>query len=136
MLSLRTTRLSAFPVATTRPATDAVDVPSRWRSDQVQWGVVRARGAFDLGDSDRHAGRVRHAFPLGRDALAACGFRTPLQRAFDGTKQPLLAMPGSRNPACPECLSRVIPLAASRRIDELSDRGVDAWLRDRLAAVR
>ena len=74
----RPTRVKGAPLP--RP-TDGLPL---WSSDGVQWGVVRMEGCFDTGDTSRHAGIVQHAFPLGRDWLAACGFQPPLQRAFDG----------------------------------------------------
>jgi hypothetical protein len=79
-----------------------------WSSDAVQWGVVRQPDCFDLEDPARHAGLTQHAFPLGRDWMAACGFETPLQRAFDGVRRPLLAMPSPGNPRCLACTRSIV----------------------------
>ena len=81
----------------------------RWRSWAVQWGVVRRPGCFDMHDGGQHAGLTQHAFPLGRDWMAVCGFRTPLKRAFDGILRPLLAMADSSNPKCGVCARAVVP---------------------------
>jgi hypothetical protein len=85
-------------------------------------------------DTARHSGLVQHAYPLGRDWLAACGFRTPLQRAFDGVLRPLLAMPGVYNPRCTACAALVAPPVAHEAGPAGSDNPA-AWLGQRLAAT-
>lgn len=106
-----------------------------WSSDGVLWGVVRAQDCFDMHDTARHSGLVQHAFPLGRDWLAACGFRTPLQRAFDGVRRPLLAMPGIHNPRCDACLALIVPAARPdlRPADHVrTSAGGEDWIQGRL----
>lgn len=110
MITLRTGRSSERP-STTKPTPLPRPIAGLplWSSDGVLWGVVRMEGCFDVGDTARHAGIVQHAYPLGRDWLAACGFQTPLQRAFDGVRRPLLAMPGAHNPRCASCAALIVP---------------------------
>lgn len=121
----------------------AVALPGRqrrvWPDHHVQWGVPRQPWRFDIEDPAAHRGRTQHAFALGRDQVALCGFETPLVRAFIGPKQPLLALAGPDNPRCRSCAAVVVPAppmvphvspyAQERRFDGRT------WLDDRLGAL-
>lgn len=138
MISLHATRHLALPVLARRArsstATVARPIPARVAADQVSWGVVRLPRCLDVGDTARRAGIVGHAFPLGDDARALCGFRTPRRRLIDGSRRPLLALPGAHNPACPTCAERVAPAAGPLGVEAPGGDGA-AWLRARLGIV-
>lgn len=137
MISLHPARHLAFPILARRARSAAIAVarptPPRVAADQVSWGVVRLPRCFDVGDTARRAGIVSHAFPLGDDARALCGFRTPRRRLIDGSRRPLLALPGAHNPACPTCAERVAPAVGPLGIE--APGGGGAWLRARLGIV-
>ena len=79
-----------------------------WPHDEVLWGVERRPGHFDLEDPKGHAGRIQHAFPMGRDEAAICGFRPALRRDFDGVRRPLLAAASAGlNPRCGACAAQI-----------------------------
>jgi hypothetical protein len=89
------------------PATPTPE-PAPWSYHEVLWGVERRPGCFDLEDPIAHAGRIQHAFPMGRDSMAVCGFRPRLRRDFDGAQRPLLAAAHQAlNPRCAPCARRV-----------------------------
>jgi hypothetical protein len=116
-----------------------VDGVRRWPDHLLQWGVARRSWSFDIEDPALHRGLVQHAFVLGRDHLAICGWETPLKRSFQGPRQPLLALAGPDNPRCPACLARTVPAppfvphvspyASEHRSDGRT------WLDDRLDAL-
>lgn len=82
-----------------RPARVAATRPA----DEVLWGIVRRREHSDIDDPSAHAGRVQHAFLLGDDSKALCGFR-PRRIATTADDGPVLAVPSPRyNPMCPRC---------------------------------
>ncbi len=77
----------------------------------ILWGVTRREGCLDLDDPKAHAGLVQHAFALGNDERAVCGYRPPRRRsAFSKAMRVELTAPSPEyNPPCGKCLSRVGP---------------------------
>ena len=76
--------------------------------EDVIWGVPRREAASDQDDPLVHAGVTQHAFLIGVDYEAICGFKPPLRIGFvAGTKAPQLALPGRDNPRCPKCSARI-----------------------------
>jgi hypothetical protein len=76
--------------------------------DDVIWGIPRREAASDQDDPLVHAGVTQHAFLIGVDYEAICGFKPPLRSGFvTGTKSPQLALPGRDNPRCPKCSALV-----------------------------
>src|SRR6478672_6829800 len=76
--------------------------------EDVIWGVPRREAASDQDDPLVHAGVIQHAFLIGVDYEAICGFKPPLRSGFvAGTKSPQLALPGRDNPRCPKCSARI-----------------------------
>jgi len=74
-------------------------------ADGVLWGVARRQAASDRDDPVLHAGLVQHAFQLGNDERAICGFRPPVSTGFGGrARVPQLALPGPDNPQCSRCV--------------------------------
>jgi hypothetical protein len=74
-------------------------------AEEVLWGTARREAASDRDDPIVHAGLVQHAFLLGDDERAICGFRPPVASDFGGrARVPQLALPGPDNPRCSSCL--------------------------------
>ena len=72
--------------------------------EDVIWGVPRREAASDQDDPLVHEGVAQHAFLIGVDYEAICGFKPPLRSGFvAGEKSPQLALPGRDNPRCPKC---------------------------------
>src|SRR3954447_5402146 len=89
-------------------------------SDGVLWGVARREASSDRDDPVIHAKLVQHAFELGVDERAICGFRPPVRVGFDGTsRHPPLAIPGPENPRCPSCVS-LLGLAVTPESEAIS----------------
>ena len=77
-----------------------------YEEEQVIWGVPRRSGLDEQDDPKAHGGLTQHAFEIGNDERAICGFEPP-KRASSPTSKPRaqLAVPNSRlNPRCPKCL--------------------------------
>ena len=93
--------------------------------DSVLWGVARREGCNDLDDPRAHAGLTQHAFALGQDDRALCGFRPPRRRSpFSPEPRPELAGASSDyNPTCRACVSLVEQPASAlsdlRRFDQV-----------------
>jgi hypothetical protein len=84
-----------------RPRRDSQQVAA----EDVLWGVARREASSDRDDPIAHSGLVQHAFVLGADEQAICGFRPPVSVGFDGrVRVPQLALPGPDNPQCSKCL--------------------------------
>ncbi len=84
-----------------RPRKDSQQVAA----DEVLWGVARREAASDRDDPILHSGLIQHAFVLGNDEQAVCGFRPPVSTGFGGrTRVPQLALPGPDNPQCSKCV--------------------------------
>ncbi|MGZ5367658.1 MAG: hypothetical protein ACXWDB_08010 [Aeromicrobium sp.] len=84
-----------------RPRKDS----QQFAADEVLWGVARREAASDRDDPILHSGLIQHAFVLGNDEQAVCGFRPPVSPGFGGrTRVPQLALPGPDNPQCSKCL--------------------------------
>jgi hypothetical protein len=80
-----------------------------FNEDQVIWGVPRRAGLDEQDDPKAHAGLTQHAFEVGNDDRAICGFEPP-KRASSPTAKPKaqLSMPNTRlNPRCPKCLKLI-----------------------------
>src|SRR6476646_6649854 len=85
-----------------------------YEEEQVIWGVPRRAGLDEQDDPKAHGGLTQHAFEIGNDERAICGFEPP-KRASGPTAKPRaqLAMPNSRlNPRCPKCLKLMAVPAA------------------------
>lgn len=73
-------------------------------TEGVLWGVPRRDGASDTDDPLAHVGVVQHAFVLGQDDRAVCGFKTPrYPTVADRSSRPRLALAGPDNAKCPRC---------------------------------
>jgi len=87
-----------------------VDIPP----GSLLWGVRRRRGFSDLYDPRAHDGLTQHAFIVGNDVRAVCGFRPYRWR---GQAVPLTAARDA-NPQCRKCLN-VISMSSS--VDQAQD---------------
>src|SRR4051794_14354753 len=84
----------------------------------VLWGVPRKEGSSDTDDPLVHVGVVQHAFVLGQDDQAVCGYKTPRYATTgDKTPRPRLALAGRDNPKCRKC-SLAVALAPGHLEDE------------------
>ena len=71
---------------------------------EVIWGIVGQPGYSDTDDPAPNKKTMQHAFELGRDEQAICGFTPPRRRSATGTAtRPLLATAGPGNPQCRRC---------------------------------
>jgi hypothetical protein len=78
-------------------------------ADDVLWGIPIREGFDELDDPWYHRGVMQHAFLLGNDRVALCGFRSPLFGPRD-RRRPRLGLPmGDANPFCEGCVRRVGP---------------------------
>src|SRR3954468_12172081 len=74
----------------------------------VLWGVPRKEGSSDTDDPLVHVGVIQHAFVLGQDDQAVCGYKTPRYATTgDKTARPRLALAGRDNPRCRKCTAAV-----------------------------
>jgi len=80
--------------------------------DTLLWGVQRRRGYGVVDDPGAHRGRYQHAFVIGDDTVALCGFK-PTSRWRPNFKVPV-AMATDYNPRCLRCVA-VIPFAFSTK---------------------
>jgi hypothetical protein len=82
------------------------------------WGVPRREGHSDTDDPLAHAGLVQHAFLLGQDERALCGFAPPKRVSrTDMTARPQLALAGRDNPRCAKCTALVSATARAPQGD-------------------
>jgi len=78
--------------------------------DMVMWGVPIRAGFSELDDPWYHRGLTGHAFPVGYDQAALCGYQ-PRRRGFLSRRPAKLGLPSDRiNPMCRECAQMVAPL--------------------------
>ena len=92
----------------------------------VMWGVPRREGSSDTDDPLVHVGVVQHAFALGQDDRALCGFKTPKYATTgDKTPRPRLALAGRDNPRCRKCTAAVA-LAPGHVDDEVAPEAAAA----------
>jgi hypothetical protein len=92
----------------------------------VLWGVPRREGSSDTDDPLVHVGVVQHAFVLGQDDRALCGFKTPKYATTgDKTPRPRLALAGRDNPRCRKCTAAVA-LSPGHVDDELAPESAAA----------
>jgi hypothetical protein len=71
---------------------------------EILWGIRRQAGSGDLFDPASQAGIKAHAFAVGRDDIAVCGFR-PLRL---GRRRAMpIAAASEYNPQCSKCLARL-----------------------------
>jgi hypothetical protein len=76
--------------------------------EDVLWGVPLREGHSDTDDPIPHAKLVQHAFLLGVDERAVCGFKPPRRTSLaDASPRPRLALSGTDNPRCPRCAALV-----------------------------
>jgi len=97
-------------------------------AEDVIWGVPRREGASDRDDPLVHAGLVQHAFEIGIDDRAICGFRPPVRVGFDGaSRDPELALPNDANPRCPKCVTALAEAtSAEATAEDAPERAEDA----------
>ena len=75
--------------------------------DKVMWGVPIRTGFSELDDPWYHRGLTGHAFLVGDDQAALCGYQ-PRRRGFLSRRRPKLGLPSDRiNPMCRECAQSV-----------------------------
>ena len=81
--------------------------------NDVIWGVRRKMGYDVVDDPWRHRGITQHAYYVGHDTIALCGYRPFRWRR--SIRVPLAAAT-ELNPACPSCLAAVafVPIAVPR----------------------
>lgn len=70
----------------------------------IEWGIRRRSGYSQMDDPVAHRGLVQHAFLMGVDTRAICGYK-PLR--WRQRRAAPLAIPTSENPYCPECWSSI-----------------------------
>lgn len=93
--SQTTTRSSWLRTPVTHPA------------DEVLWGIVTRDGFDELDDPSWHKGMKAHAYPVGMDDEAICGFRPPKSR-LRGRGRARLALPSAGvHRTCTRCASRI-----------------------------
>jgi hypothetical protein len=107
------------------------DSPRRpLRADDVLWGVARREGLSDTDDPIVHANDVQHAFVIGDDENAICGFAPPRRTSRPGTQsRPQLALPTASNQRCPKCLGLIESSSSDATIadgDGAADPGAGA----------
>jgi hypothetical protein len=96
-------------------------------ADGVLWGVARREAASDRDDPLLHTGLVQHAFVLGTDEQAVCGFRPPQSAGFGGrTRVPQLALPGVDNPRCSKCVRLIAETAPAAPVAPESPRAAES----------
>ena len=107
--------------------------PALWEEEQVIWGVPRRAGLDEQDDPKAHAGLTQHAFEIGNDERAICGFEPPKRASGPTAKaRAQLAMPNPRlNPRCPKCLKLMVPAPSASVTEEaaveaLADEEVQA----------
>ena len=75
--------------------------------DKVMWGVPIRVGFSELDDPWYHRGVTGHAFLVGDDQAALCGYR-PRRRGFLSRRPVKLGLPSDRiNPMCRACAQSV-----------------------------
>lgn len=85
-----------------------------WSEKDLIWGISRRAGYSDTDDPKTHTGVTQHAFELGQDARAICGYGPPQRRSLVGLEpRPQLAVPGPDNPRCPKCSALIMRQAVS-----------------------
>ena len=92
----------AFPSLIRRASAPA---KHRFAANDVHWGVRRRRGFSEFDDPAAHRGLTQHAFLVGYDRIALCGYR-PVGRR-DRTVVPLAAATPGGNPMCAACARAV-----------------------------
>jgi hypothetical protein len=76
----------------------------RYAAAEVEWAAALREGHSDEDDPRAHKGVIQHAYSIGEEAHAICGYTPPLRAMPDGTKRPALALPTDRyNPRCRRC---------------------------------
>jgi hypothetical protein len=100
------------------------------RAEDVLWGVARREGLSDTDDPIVHANDVQHAFVIGDDENAICGFAPPRRTSRPGTRpRPQLALPTASNPRCLKCLGLIEDTSSHATIadsESPADPGVGA----------
>jgi hypothetical protein len=81
---------------------------------EVLWGIAGQPGYSDTDDPAPNRNTTQHAFELGHDEEAICGFVPPRRRSSTGAAMhPLLATAGPFNPICRKCRAILESAAAS-----------------------
>jgi hypothetical protein len=73
------------------------------------WGIPIRVGYDEIDDPHYHRGLTGHAYLVGNDRVAICGYR-PSRRGLLSRRPARLGFPSDRlNPACDMCASRIAP---------------------------
>ncbi len=84
----------------------------RFEETEVNWGIRLRPGYCDSSNPAAHRGTVQHAYVLGHDATALCGFRSGAGGAGRKRKVARLGLPSAEhNPRCVRCAPMVLPIA-------------------------
>jgi len=95
-------------------STMAVPIAVRHSVDAVVWGIPIRNGYDEIDDTHYHRGLTGHAFLVGNDRVALCGYRPP-RRGLLSRRPARLGFPSDHlNPACDKCTSRIAQPTASR----------------------
>ena len=78
------------------------------------WGVPLREGHSDDDDPRAHQGVAQHAFEIGSDERAVCGFEPPKRsHGIYKAPRPQLGLPSGRyNPRCKKCAALVVPVGS------------------------
>jgi hypothetical protein len=113
MTLLARTTTGTVPVSresSPRPATARFVLfrgPVTHPADDVLWGIVTRDGFDELDDPSWHTGMTAHAYLLGDDGEAICGFHPPKSRVRGRERARLgLPSPGVHR-TCTRCAARV-----------------------------
>jgi hypothetical protein len=79
-----------------------------FKPEDVLWGIPLREGHSDDNDPAGHRGSVQHAFPLGVDVRAICGYEPPKHPTAGGRPRAALALASDAyNPRCLNCATLV-----------------------------
>ena len=85
----------------------------RFEESEVSWGIQLRPGYCDSSNPAAHHGATQHAFLLGHDTMALCGFRAVNGGFGRKRKVAKLGLPSAdHNPRCSRCTKQVIAPAA------------------------
>jgi len=83
----------------------------------VLWGIPLRPRHSDDDDPAAHRGSVQHAYPIGIDARAICGYEPPKYQTAGGPSRAALALASDAyNPRCLKC-SALISTASAEAAD-------------------
>lgn len=108
---MRLNFFSQHPTPESEPpaATDAAPRTGRtFPADEVAWGIVIRNGFDELDDPSYHLGVTQHAYLVGNDNVAICGFQPP-RTGSRTRRRPRLGLPTvGVHPMCGVCAKMVV----------------------------